>query len=76
MDFEKVRGIIAETLVCDQEKVTDSALLVEDLGTDSLTLVELAMAIEETTGVTVEEEALPGLKTVGDVMAYLKSRAE
>ncbi|MCI8419379.1 MAG: acyl carrier protein [Oscillospiraceae bacterium] len=76
MDFEKVRGIIAETLVCDQEKVTDSALLVEDLGTDSLTLVELAMAIEETTGVTVEDEALPGLKTVGDVMAYLKSRAE
>ena len=76
MDFEKVRGIIAETLVCDQEKVTDSALLAEDLGTDSLTLVELAMAIEETTGVTVEDEALPGLKTVGDVMAYLKSRAE
>ena len=76
MDFEKVRGIIAETLVCDQEKVTDSALLVEDLGTDSLTLVELAMAIEETTGVTMEDEALPGLKTVGDVMAYLKSRAE
>ena len=76
MDFEKVRGIIAETLVCDQEKVTDSALLVEDLGTDSLTLVELAMAIEEATGVTVEDEALPGLKTVGDVMAYLKSRAE
>ena len=76
MDFEKVRGIIAETLVCDQEKVTDSALLVKDLGTDSLTLVELAMAIEETTGVTVEDEALPGLKTVGDVMAYLKSRAE
>lgn len=76
MDFEKVRGIIAETLVCDLEKVTDDALLVEDLGTDSLTMVELAMAIEETTGITVEDEALPGLKTVGDVMAYLRSHAE
>ncbi len=75
MDFEKVRGVIAETLTCDVEKVTDSALLVDDLGTDSLTLVELAMAIEEATGVTVEDEALPTLKTVGDVKAYLEARA-
>lgn len=42
MDFEKVRGVIAETLTCDVEKVTDEALLVDDLGTDSLALVELA----------------------------------
>ena len=73
MDFEKVRGVIAETLTCDLEKVTDEALLVDDLGTDSLAMVELAMAIEETTGVTVEDEALPTLKTVGDIKAYLES---
>ncbi|MCI9506101.1 MAG: acyl carrier protein [Oscillospiraceae bacterium] len=73
MDFEKVRGVIAETLTCDVEKVTDGALLVDDLGTDSLALVELAMAIEEATGVTVEDDALPTLKTVGDVKAYLES---
>ena len=75
MDFEKVRGVIAETLTCDLEKVTDSALLVDDLGTDSLTLVELAMAIEEATGVTVEDEALPTLKSVGDIKAYLEAHA-
>ena len=74
MDFEKERRVIAETLTCDIEKVTDEALLVDDLGTDSLALVELAMAIEEATGVTVEDEALPSLKTVGDVKAYLTSR--
>ena len=73
MDFEKVRGVIAETLTCDVEKVTDEALLVDDLGTDSLALVELAMAIEEATGVTVEDDALPTLKTVGDVKAYLEA---
>ena len=73
MDFEKVRGVIAETLTCDVEKVTDGALLVDDLGTDSLALVELAMAIEEATGVTEEDDALPTLKTVGDVKAYLES---
>ena len=41
--------------------------------TDSLALVELAMAIEEATGVTVEDDALPTLKTVGDVKAYLEA---
>lgn len=76
MDFEKVRDVIAETLTCDVEKVTDSALLIDDLGMDSLALVELAMAIEEATGVTVEDSALPNLKTVGDVMAYLEAHAE
>lgn len=76
MDFEKVREVIAETLTCDVEKVTDSALLIDDLGMDSLALVELAMAIEEATGVTVEDSALPNLKTVGDVLAYLEAHAE
>lgn len=74
MDFEKIRGVIAETLTCDLEQVTDTALLVDDLGTDSLALVELAMAIEEATGIAVEDEALPTLKTVGDVRAYLEAR--
>lgn len=76
MDFEKVRGIIAETLTCDVEKVTDNALLADDLGTDSLMMVELAMAIEEATGVTIDDEALPNIKTVGDVKAYLEAHAE
>ena len=75
MDFEKVRGVIAETLTCGIEEVTDSARLVDDLGTDSLTLVELAMAIEEATGVSVEDEALPTLQTVGDIKAYLEAHA-
>ena len=45
----------------------------DDLGADSLALVELAMAVEEATGVTVEDEALPTLKTVGDIKAYLEA---
>ena len=76
MDFEKVRGVSAETLTCDLEAVTDSALLADDLGADSLALVELAMAVEEATGVTVEDEALPTLKTAGDIKAYLEAHAK
>ena len=71
MDFEKVRNIIAETLGCDLEKVTMEASLAEDLGADSLASVELTMALEEAVGVTIEDEALANLKTVGDIWNYL-----
>lgn len=73
MEFEKMRDIIVETLGCDAEKVTPEASLTEDLGADSLASVELAMALEEAAGVTIEDSALAEMKTVGDVMAYLDS---
>ena len=73
MDFEKVRGVIAETLGCYVEKVTLEAKLNEDLGADSLASVELVMALEEAVGVTIDDEALPNMKTVGDIMAYLNT---
>ena len=71
MDFEKVRAVIADTLGCDLEKVTMEASLTEDLGADSLASVELVMALEEAVGVSIDDEALPNMKTVGDIMAYL-----
>ena len=71
MDFEKVRNVIAETLGCDLEKVTMEAALSEDLGADSLASVELVMALEEAVGVAIDDEALPNMKTVGDIMEYL-----
>lgn len=71
MDFEKVRAVIADTLGCDLEKVTMEATLAEDLGADSLASVELVMALEEAVGVSIDDEALPNMKTVGDIMAYL-----
>ena len=73
MDFEKVRGVIAETLGCDVEKVTLEAKLNEDLGADSLASVELVMTLEEAVGVTIDDEALPNMKSVGDIMAYLNT---
>lgn len=71
MDFEKVRAVIADTLGCDLEKVTMEASLTEDLGADSLASVELVMALEEAVGVSIDDEALPNMKTVSDIMAYL-----
>ena len=76
MEFEKLREHIAETLNCDLEKVTMEARLAEDLEADSLAAVELSMALEEAFGVTIADEDLPNLKTVGDLFNYIKEHAE
>ena len=75
MDFEKVKEIIVETLSCDADKVTPDARLAEDLEADSLAAVELSMALEEF-GVTIADEELPNMKTVGDLVKYLEDHAE
>lgn len=73
MNFDTVRDIIAETLGCDLEAVTLEAKLADDLGADSLASVELTMALEEATGIAIDDESLANMKTVGDVMAYLEA---
>lgn len=71
MEFEKVRDIIVETLGCDAELVTLEASLADDLGADSLASVELVMALEEATGISIDDADVANLKTVGDIMTYL-----
>ena len=73
MEFEKMRDIIVETLGCEAEQVTPEASLTEDLGADSLASVELTMALEEATGISIEDSALAEMKTVGDILNHLNS---
>ena len=75
MDLEKVKEIIVETLSCDAGKVTPEARLAEDLEADSLAAVELSMALEEAFGVTIADEDLPNMKTVGDLAKYIEEHA-
>lgn len=72
MEFEKMRDIIVETLGCEAEQVTLEASLADDLGADSLAAVELVMALEEASGVTIADADVEGLKTVGDIVRYLE----
>ena len=72
MEFEKVRDVIVETLGCKAEQVTEQATL-EELGADSLAAVELIMALEESTGISIDDADAANLKTVGDILSYLKS---
>ena len=76
MEFEQVRDIFVETLGCDAEQVTMEASLADDLGADSLASVELVMALEEATGISIEDGALAEMKTVGDVINYLNTHKQ
>lgn len=72
MTFEEVKEVIVETLSCDEEDITPEALLADDLGIDSLDAVELVLALEESCGVRIPDEALADLKTVQDVIDCLE----
>ena len=71
--FEEIKSVIVDTLSCDEDKVVPEASLTDDLGADSLDAVELGMAIEEALGVTIEDEDLPKIKTVQDLVDYVES---
>jgi len=72
----KVKEIIVENLGVDQEKVTEEASFVEDLGADSLDTVELVMAIEEEFDVDIPDEDAENMRTVGEAITYLKTKTE
>ena len=69
--FEKVKTIIAETLNCEEDKITLEANLFTDLGADSLDAMELRLAIEENLGVSITDEQMAEIKTVGDIVKIL-----
>jgi acyl carrier protein len=72
---DKVKEIIAKELEVDVKQMTPDAKFIEDLGADSLDIVELVMALEEEFSIEIPDEDADKLKTVGDAMNYLKSHA-
>ncbi|MCX7714314.1 MAG: acyl carrier protein [Clostridia bacterium] len=72
MEFEKVREIVVEQLGVDEDSVTMDASFVDDLGADSLDLVELIMALEEEFDLEIPDEDAEKISTVGDAVSYIK----
>jgi acyl carrier protein len=72
---EKVIDIIVDKLGVDRSEVTPEAVFVDDLGADSLDLVELIMAMEEEFGTEIADEDAEKLRTVQDVISFISARA-
>ena len=71
----KVKAIIVKQLGVKEEEVSADKSFVDDLGADSLDIVELVMALEEEFGLDIPDEDADKMKTVGDAMSYLKQHA-
>ena len=74
-DEGKVKEIISKELEVAIDKLAPEAKFIEDLGADSLDIVELVMALEEEFGLEIPDEDADKLKTVGDALNYLKSHS-
>lgn len=72
---DRVKEIIAKELEVEQKQLSPEARFIEDLGADSLDIVELVMELEEEFGLEIPDEDADKIKTVGDAMNYLKSHA-
>jgi acyl carrier protein len=70
--FDKVKDLIVDQLGVDASKVTPEASFVEDLGADSIDIVELIMALEEEFGITISDEDAQKIRTVGDAVKYIE----
>jgi acyl carrier protein len=71
--MEKVKSVIVDQLSVDEADVTEDASFIDDLGADSLDIVELVMALEEEFGISIPDEEAENIKTVGDAIAYIEA---
>ena len=75
MVLEKVKAILAEQFDVEEDKVTADTDLQEDLGADSLDVVDLLMSIEDEFGVEVPDAEIENIKTVGSLVSYIEANA-
>ena len=71
--LEKVRDIIAKQLSVKPETVADTSNIAEDLGADSLDLVEILMSLEDEFGISIPDEAIPNIKTINDIVDFIQN---
>ena len=76
MVFDKIKDIIVEQLDVEEDAVTMEASITEDLGADSLDVVDLVMSIEESFDVEIPDEEVENIKTVGDIVKYIYNKVD
>jgi acyl carrier protein len=74
--FSKVKEVIVDQLSVEEDDVTADASFFDDLGADSLDIVELVMALEDSFGISIPDEDAESIKTVGDAVDYIAANME
>ncbi|GAB6180590.1 acyl carrier protein [Desulfotomaculum defluvii] len=72
--FDKIKAIIVDQLGVEEDDVKMEASFVDDLGADSLDIVELVMALEEEFGIEIPDEEAEKIRTVGDAVKFIQDR--
>lgn len=76
MVFDKVKKIIVDQLDVEEDKVTEAASITDDLGADSLDVVDLVMSFEEEFGIEIPDDQVEKIKTVGDIVKFIEEKVE
>lgn len=74
MVLDKIKDMLEKQLGIDKGKITEDSDIIKDIGADSLDIVEFLMDAENEWGITIEEEDVKNLHTIGDVVKYIESR--
>jgi len=74
--FGKVKDVIVEQLSVEEDDINVDASFIDDLGADSLDIVELVMALEDTFGVSIPDEEAESIKTVGDAIEFIAANMD
>ena len=76
MVFDKVKELISEQLDVKADDITEASNIQDDLGADSLDVVDLVMALEDEFDVEIPEDQVENIKTVGDIVKYIENKVE
>lgn len=76
MILDRVKKVIADQLGLDAEEITMDSSFVDDLGADSLDIVELIMALEEDFDIEIPDEDAEKISSVGDIVEYIRTHSE
>ncbi len=74
MVLDKIKEMLEKQLGIDKSKITEDSDIIKDIGADSLDIVEFLMDAENEWGITIEEEDVKNLHTIGDIVKYIESR--
>lgn len=74
MVFDKVKALIAEQLDVKEDDITEASNIQDDLGADSLDVVDLVMALEDEFEIEIPEDQVENIKTVGDIVKFIEDK--